>query len=355
MSSRKEEGLRARSGEFSHYDQVDKAKNYHLAEQSDESFDEDFEIKICDMAPARGGSEVDRLAFAAELGAAMEEIGFAILVGHGVPIELYESAEEQVLAFYDDTSLEERLAYRAQRQGSIRQGYFPIEETSDIHPDLVEGWVFCRRAFHLNEDQPFDESAFWPRPGFEGLFRELVQAQEKLVLPLTQAMLRHLGVDPHLFDERMQGTNFGLRLNHYPALSDEDLARGAARILGHEDVDLFTLLPAPSVEGLQVLKKDGRWVRLNAPPGSIIINTGDYLQRISNDRYPSTTHRVSPPQDQSLARCRRVSFPQAIYLWEDEILEVLPGLGTPKYEPIRAISFHTRTTAKFYGDDYAVD
>ena len=48
-------------------------------------------------------------------------------------------------------------------------------------------------------------------------------------------------------------------------------------------------------------------------------------------------------------------MPMAVYLWEDELLEVLPGLGTPRYEPIRAITFHTRSTAKFYGDDYAVD
>jgi hypothetical protein len=37
------------------------------------------------------------------------------------------------------------------------------------------------------------------------------------------------------------------------------------------------------------------------------------------------------------------------------MLEVLPGLGEPKYEPVKAIAFHTRSTAKFYGDDYAVE
>jgi isopenicillin N synthase-like dioxygenase len=96
-------------------------------------------------------------------------------------------------------------------------------------------------------------------------------------------------------------------------------------------------------------------VRLNAPPGSIIINTGDYMQRITNDRLPSTTHRVGKPSDGSQTRAPRVSFPMAVYVWDDEVLEVLPGLGTPKYEPITAIAFHTRSTAKFYGDDYAVD
>ena len=51
----------------------------------------------------------------------------------------------------------------------------------------------------------------------------------------------------------------------------------------------------------------------------------------------------------------RMAFPINIYLREDEILEVLPGLGEPHYEPIEALVFHTRTTAKYYGDDYAVN
>ena len=78
------------------------------------------------------------------------------------------------------------------------------------------------------------------------------------------------------------------------------------------------------------------------------------MQRISNDIFPSTTHRVSQPRDAAARQRPRVSFPMAIYLWEDEVLEVLPGLEAPKYPPIKAIHFHTRITSKFYGDDYAV-
>jgi hypothetical protein len=45
----------------------------------------------------------------------------------------------------------------------------------------------------------------------------------------------------------------------------------------------------------------------------------------------------------------------AIYLWEDEILEVVPGTGEPKYPPVSALQFHTAITSKYYGADYAVD
>ncbi len=78
------------------------------------------------------------------------------------------------------------------------------------------------------------------------------------------------------------------------------------------------------------------------------------MQRISNDRLRSTTHRVGNAADGTRSSTPRVSFPMAVYVWEDEILDVLPGLGEPKYEPIKAINFHTRSTSKFYGDDYAV-
>ena len=64
---------------------------------------------------------------------------------------------------------------------------------------------------------------------------------------------------------------------------------------------------------------------------------------------------MSKPRDPTEAGKPRVSFPLNVYLWEDEILEVLPGLPDPTYEPIKAITFHTRTTAKYYGDDYAVE
>lgn len=217
-----------------------------------------------------------------------------------------------------------------------------------MHPDLVEGWVFCRRAFERPDE-------FWPLREYAEFFRRIVEAHERLILPVMQSLLAHLGCDPHLYDRQLTGTNFGLRLNYYPPMSAEDDASGAARLLGHEDVDLFTFLPAPRTEGLQVLnRRNMKWVRLFAPPGSIILNTGDYMQRISNDIFPSTTHRVSKPRDPAQRHEPRVSFPMAVYVWEDEVLEVLPCIPNPKYPPVKAIEFHTSITSKFYGDDYAV-
>jgi len=326
--------------DFIRYDQVEKRQTYRLAEADGvEEFDEEFEVRTCDMRSPD---------FAQQLGEALHDIGFAIVSGHGVDPALYDEASSKVEEFFTRLTLDEKMRFRAQRFGSVNQGYFPIKETSNMHPDLVEGWVFCRRAFE-------DPRSFWPLPEYAAFFARIVRAHEQLILPVMQAMLAYLGCNPHLYDAKLAGTNFGLRLNYYGPLSQEDDASGNARLLGHEDIDMFTFLPAPQVEGLQILnRRNMKWVRIRAPRGTIILNTGDYMQRISNDIFPSTTHRVSKPRDPQQRRATRTSFPMAVYLWEDETLEVLPCAGEPKYAPVKAIEFHTSITSKFYGDGYAV-
>jgi len=359
VADRKVQGIDAKNQDFIRFDQVNKRQEYRLAEAEDrESFDEAYQIRTVDIGRFLRGSARDRRDFAEELGQGLQEIGFAVLEGHGVDPRLYSEAAQRVLELFTRSSLERKLEFRARRHGSVNQGYFPIKETSDIHPDLVEGWVFCRRAFELGEnpDGPVRIADLWPMPELEPFFRRLCLEHEKLILPVMQSILMYLGCDEHLFDQKLRRTNFGLRLNYYPPVSPSDDASGAARLLGHEDVDLFTFLPAPQIEGLQVLNRANmKWIRLTPPFGTIVLNTGDYMQRITNDILPSTTHRVSKPRDPALRQRARVSFPLNVYLWEEEVLEVLPGIPNPKYEPVKALPFHTRITSKYYGEGYAVE
>jgi isopenicillin N synthase-like dioxygenase len=357
MDPKKRHGVRATNRDHIDYDQVEKTQTYHLAEQGDaDEFDEDYRVRTCDVGGFLHGDDGARRRFADELGTALADIGFAILVNQGTDPALYDEISERTQEFFTTLTLEQKMRYRATRHGSVNQGYFPIHETTDIHPDLVEGWVFCRRAFAV-EGRRSDEAVarFWPDVRFEPAFRRLVVDNERLIAPVMQSLLLYLDHDPHLFDARLTRPNIGLRLNYYPPLDEEAAQSGAGRLLGHEDVGMFTLLPAPEVEGLQVLnRRSMKWVRMSAPRGSMILNTGDYVQRITNDVLPSTTHRVGRPRDRALLGRPRVSFPMNVYVWEDVMLEVLPHLPDPKYTPIRAIEFHTRSTSKFYGDDYAV-
>ena len=81
----------ATNQDYIRYEGVEKRQTYHLAEDESEQFDDQFEIRTCDMRSPR---------FARELGDALREIGFAILDGHGVDPALYDEAEANVLEMF---------------------------------------------------------------------------------------------------------------------------------------------------------------------------------------------------------------------------------------------------------------
>lgn len=350
-------GLSGSNSAYSHHEQVAKPM-YNLTENTDgqDAFDDTFQFETLDIAELlnapTSAAEIENAG--KTFGPALAEIGFAILTGHGIDAELFKRTHTRIEAFFAELTAEQKERYKASRKGSVNQGFFGIAETSNLHPDQVEGWVFCRRAFMLPKGCPERDllAKFWPNPDDELEFREVVAALQTLVKPLTRALLSYVGADPHSFDEKLTDSNFGFRLNYYPPVDPDAAAQGAGRMLAHEDVDLFTLLPAGSQDGLQVLNRSNmKWVRLNAPEGSIIFNAGDYLQRITNDVIPSTTHRVALPQRRHWDR-PRTSFPMAVYLNEEVVLEPLKCCGPSKYPSETAIDFHTKITAKYYGDDY---
>src|SRR5438045_6056007 len=207
--------VEALNRDFAKYDQVEKAHTYRLAEHEGDEFDEYYEIATLDFEPFLRGDAADKARFADAFGTALHEIGFAVLTGHGVDPALYDAMHDAVIDLFTSTPLADKMRFRAARHGSVSQGYFPLEETSDIHPDLVEGWVWCRRAFDVSQQREgrFKPEDYWPRAEYEPLFRRLVLAHEPLFQPIAQAMFQGIGVDPHVYDRKLTGTNFGLRGN----------------------------------------------------------------------------------------------------------------------------------------------
>src|SRR5688572_19454246 len=193
MTDEKNRGVGAVNQDFARYEQVEKRQRYRLAEGLEEAFDEEYRIRSCDMRDPR---------FVRSLGEALSEIGFAILENTGIDPALFDEAERRAIEFFEEVPIEEKMRFRAQRFGSVNQGYFPVKETSDIHPDLVEAWVFCRRAFDLGEESVRVED-FWPRPEMEPFFRRMCLDHETLILPVMQSILAYLGCDPHLYDQRL--------------------------------------------------------------------------------------------------------------------------------------------------------
>src|SRR4051812_30218878 len=91
--------------DFSRYDQVRKAHAYRLAEHESDAYDEDYEIATLDLALFLRGDARDKARFAEAFGAALREIGFAVLTGHGVDAALYDEMEERVLDLFTSIPL----------------------------------------------------------------------------------------------------------------------------------------------------------------------------------------------------------------------------------------------------------
>ena len=125
--------------------------------------------------------------------------------------------------------------------------------------------------------------------------KEIYQRLEKTGLSVLQAIALHLGLNEHYFDDYVNYGNSILRAIHYPPITEEP--KNAVRAAAHGDINLITLLMGAEGKGLQVLTKDNEWIDAIAGEGELIINMGDMMARLTNNRLKSTLHQVvNPPK-----------------------------------------------------------
>ena len=237
--------------------------------------------------------ESERAAFVAELGAAYRRFGFCCFSHHGIPQSRVDAAYADFQHFF---ALPEPVKQRYAPAGTGR-GYvgFKVEtaRTSDV-PDLKEFFQVGREG--APPDDPVLRPNVWPEE--VGSFREnalaLYAAMEQAGAVVLSAIAEDLGLAAAFFERVTDRGNSILRALHYPPVRPEDLP--AVRAEAHEDISLITLLVGATEAGLQVLTRDGAWLPIEAVPGSLVVNVGDMMQRLTNRVYPSTTHRVVNPQ-----------------------------------------------------------
>ena len=266
--------------------------------------------------------ETDFDAFAAGLGASFERFGFAVIEGHGLPPVLLDAALSDTKAFFALPEAD-KMAYRVPG-GAGQRGYTPfrIETAKDAeHPDLKEFW-------HVGRDLPPGHPHglapnVWPDqiPGFRASVGGLYAALDGLGLKLLRGIAHHLNLAPDHFAPAVRDGDSVLRLLHYPPVSG---APAAVRAAAHEDINAITLLLGAEEAGLELFDRDGSWLAINPPPGSLVVNIGDMLQRATNHVLPSTTHRVVNPAPDR-ARISRYSMPFFLHFAPDYRIETLPG------------------------------
>ena len=278
-----------------------------------------------------------------ELGASFSEFGFAIIKDHGIPQDLIDRAEEMSKAFFE-LPTETKLKYKIEGSGGAR-GYTPFgtEKAKDaqVH-DLKEFWHVGRSLPADHDLSDYMAPNVWPEEveGFEETFEALYAAFDKAGLRVLEAIAIHLGLERDYFEKTVEDGNSVMRLLRYPPLEGAE-AEGAIRAAAHGDINTITLLLGAEEAGLELLTKQGEWLAVNPPPGALAVNIGDMLDRLTNGKLRSTTHRVVNPKGEAAYRAR-YSMPFFLHFRPDFVIE--PLASCPESEtgnaPQPAISSH---------------
>jgi len=278
--------------------------------------------------------------FAQKLGRSFEEYGFAIIADHGIPDALIHRAEEKAKAFFALPE-EVKRKYLIPGGGGAR-GYTPFGiETAKGHKahDLKEFWHVGRDLPPGHRFRDHMPDNLWPSevPGFKDTFLELFATFDATGLKVLKAIARYLKIDEYYFEDAVRDGNSVLRALHYPPQTEptgEHIRAGA-----HEDINAITLLLGAEEAGLELLTRDGRWIPVSPRPGELVINIGDMLQRLTNGKLRSTTHRVVNPTPDRATKAR-YSMPFFLHFRSDFLIEALPETvpagEQPKWPPITA-------------------
>ncbi len=295
-------------------------------------------IPVLDLNDFQGG-DAQRREFAAQVGQALEHLGFFAVVNHGVDAGLIRQAYQVATEFFE---LPDATKQRYELPGlNGQRGFtaFGREHAKDFpYPDLKEFWHVGRELPAEHPQRSRYPANVWVAelPEFHPSLAALYGQLEQCAATLLEACTVYLGEpDPPLSEWIREGDTI-LRVIHYPPIPPE-AAPASLRSAPHEDINLITLLCEATDDGLELLQRDGSWLPIRALPGQIIVDSGDMLQHLTNGLLKSTTHRVvNPPND----RDRRFSMPFFVHPRRELDLSPLPGCvarsGQPPLSPITA-------------------
>jgi len=266
----------------------------------------------------------DPVAFADALGASYARYGFAIVADHGLDQSVIARADAATKAFFALPEATKRRYHVA--GGGGQRGYTPfgVEAAKNATAvDLKEFWHVGRELPRGHRYETDMAPNLWPAE--IARFREdvyaLYDALDRLGRTLLQSVARYLQLPESFFDDGVREGNSVLRLLHYPPMPPNPTG---VRAGAHEDINVITLLLGAEEAGLQLLTRDGAWLDVAPPDGTLVVNIGDMLQRLTNHALPSTPHRVVNPAPER-AHLPRYSVPFFLHFAPDYLIETLPS------------------------------
>lgn len=213
---------------------------------------------------------------------ACQHDGFFQVKGHGVPERVVNNMVRIARQFFQLPESERLKNYSDDPSKQVR-----LSTSFNVKTEKVANWRdFLRLHCHPLE-RYVDQ---WPSnpPSFRDDVAEYCTNARQLVLRLLEAISESLGLERDYIDKAMRQHGQHMALNYYPPCPEPELTYG---LPGHTDPNLITVLLQDEVPGLQVLRH-GRWSAVNPIPNTFIVNIGDQMQVLSNDRYKSVLHRA---------------------------------------------------------------
>lgn len=267
----------------------------------------------------------DKAAFAEALGNSFRETGFAVISDHPVSEAVISNMLDASKGYFALPEATKEKYHDA--AGGRQRGYTPFGvESAKGNPnaDQKEFWHTGRA---LPDDSPYkatmkDTPSVSEVDGFDAATRAFYEAMDDFGADLLKGVALHLGLEENWFGDKVNFGNSILRLLHYPPQKNPPPA-GTVRAGAHEDINVITLLLGAEEAGLQALHRSGEWLDVNPPAGSLVINCGDMLQRMTAGVLPSTTHRVLNPSPER-AKFPRYSTPFFLHFNQDFLIEALP-------------------------------
>ncbi len=266
-------------------------------------------IPVVDLSEFTGEDPKLKDSFVQKLGKAYEEVGFVAVKNHGIPVALIEDLYKNVQQFFSLPADKKKNYEIAELAGQRGYTSFGKEHAKGSNaPDLKE---FFQYGQSVAEDHPLQSE--YPEnisvkevEGFNETLYKSYRAFEKSGKSILQAIALYLGLEEHFFDDKVEKGNSIVRAIHYPPITEEP--KSAIRAEQHEDINLITLLVGASAGGLEICTKQNEWVPVTSLEDQIVVNVGDMLQRLTNNKLKSTTHRVvNPPRE--LWHTSRYSIP----------------------------------------------
>ena len=257
-------------------------------------------IPVVNLADFLSNDPELKLHFVNHLGKAFEDVGFVAVKNHGIGDALLSDLYTYSEGFFGLPSSTKESYEIPELAGQRGYTSFGKEHAKGYEAaDLKEFFQFGQEVRNEDESAPsYPENVIVNElPEFSASMLQAYRSFEHTGGALMQAIALFLGLEEDYFDKHIFNGNSILRAIYYPPITQEPAS--AIRSEQHEDINLITLLVGASADGLQILTMQNEWVPVTSLPEQIVVNVGDMLQRLTNNRLKSTTHRVvNPPREQ---------------------------------------------------------